>query len=544
MRDAITETRGDQLLAGLGTDSRLDESPPSFRVSWIPWHSGFRDSGLRISDRIVAVQGRPVERPADSTALQRYTQGFIGQLSEHLTWAAQGLEDGAPLTLSVRRRSLAGEGWQQVDVHGQLRLQRHWHDDSGRQLVSPDGPGRHDRDGQPEAWGRWLEETLPKALGTALDGIWQQAGANTRHELQELQKLGPQVACLAEKYPGPCARAVSDDYARALAHLDAPRPQITQADLAWRKQAEERAAEVRRLALAAWQECLAAHAAETVPAFPAPNPFLDDPARIVGKCLLLPTIRNRDWVVEGHHNWWAAREGNGVWLCDTEHPQALQVRLAARRYQRRISPDLKAEYQLLVRVLPEPRMLFASGMIFKGYTVAPVAALVGDAMFVACAPEGEPPFAGEDSTQAHAALPPDAAAPRQVIEALINAAKLGDQEGFKALFAPWLLSTRKGQTMVFPNPTPVSSDDWERTRRWLSQRVADVRAVWADDVRLVSSPDAFPGAPRIEATEVEVEHWGVFDGQTHAFMATGLNRRWPLQRVDGGPWRIARAQNI
>lgn len=541
---AITETRGEAVTAGIRTDARLDESPPHFRVTWIPWHSGFRGSGLQIGDRIVAVQGRAVERPSDATALQRYVQGFVGQVSEHLTWAAQGMVDGAPVEITVRRRHQDGAGWQQLDVQGTLRAQRTWRNAEGRPQLSPEGPGQYERDDQPEAWGRWLDEILPNALRAALDDIWHRAGGNTRNELQDLQKHGPQVARLVQLYPGPLARAVSEDYERAVACLDAPRPAIGEAELGWRRAAEERIAEVRALAQAAWEECLAARAAETIPAFPAPNPFLDDPSGIVGKCLVLPPIRNRDWVVEGHRNWWAAREGSGVWLCDTESLQALQVRLAARRYQRRVSPDLPAEYRLLARVLPEPRMLFASEMVFKGYTVQPIAALVGEAMFVACAPEGEPRFAGEDSTQARAVRPADDASPRQVIEALIESAKLGDQEGFAALFAPWTLSTRKGQTMVFPNPTPVSGDDWERTRRWLSQRVADVCVTWVDDVQLVSAGDTFAGAQKIEATEVEVEHRGVFEGRTHAFLNTGLNRRWPLQRIDGGPWRITRAQSI
>lgn len=540
----VTETRGEPLTSGLITDSRLDDTPPHFRVTWIPWHSGFRGSGLRVGDRIVAVQGHPVTRPDDTRELQRYVQGFVGQIAEGQTWAVQGLADGAPLTLTVRRRSPEGEGWQNVEIHGRLQLTRIWRDDEGRQRIGMNGPSIYERDGQAEAWGRWIDEVLPRVLGNALDGLWQQAGANSRYEWQELQKLGPQVQALNERYPGDCANAVREDYEAALAILDAPRPALSEADLAWRKAGDERVAAVRALGQAAWQACLDAHAAEIIPAFPAPNPFVDDPANIVGRCLVLPPIRNRDWVVEGHHNWWAAREGNGVWLCDTEHPQTLQVRLASRRYQRSVSPDLPAEYRLLVRVLPEPRMLFASDMIFKGYAVEPIAALVGDAMFVACTPEGEPAFAGEDSTQPHAAVPPDDATPRQVIEALIAAAKLGDQAGFNALFAPWTLSTRKGQTMVFPNPTPVTGDDWERTRRWLSQRVADVRVVWVDEVIRVSSPDSFPGAPSIDATVVEVEHWGVFDGQTHAFMNTGLNRRWPMQRIDGGPWRIARGQSL
>lgn len=540
----VTEARGEFLTSGLITDSRLDEHPPHFRVAWIPWHSGFRGSGLRVGDRIVAVQGVPVARPDDGRELQRYTQGFVGQLSESRTWAEQGLADDAALSLTVRRRSPDGVGWQHLDITGRIRLQRIWRDDSGRQCLGVDGPSIFERDGQPEPWGRWVDEVLPRVLGNALDGIWQQAGASTRYEWQELQKLGPQVQCLSARYTGACARAVQEDYDAALAMLDAPRLALTEAELAWRKAGDERVAEVQRLAQAAWKACLDAHAAEIIPAFPAPNPFVDDPDRVVGRCLVLPPIRNRDWVVEGHHNWWAAREGSGVWLCDTEHPQALQVRLAARRYQRRVSPDLPAEYRLLARVLPEPRMLFASNMIFKGYAIEPIAALVGDAIFVACAPTGEPAFAGEDSTQPHAAAPADDASPREVIEALIAAAKLGDQAGFNALFAPWRLSTRKGQTMVFPNPAPVSHDDWERSRRWLSQRVADVRVVWVDEVTSVSTADGFPGAPVIDATVVEVEHWGVFDGQTHAFMNTGLNRRWPLQRIDGGPWRIARGQSI
>ena len=45
---------------GLVTTAMLDATPPSLRVTSIAWFSRFRRSGLRVGDRITAVNGQPM----------------------------------------------------------------------------------------------------------------------------------------------------------------------------------------------------------------------------------------------------------------------------------------------------------------------------------------------------------------------------------------------------------------------------------------------------------------------------------------------------
>ena len=93
------------LTTGLNTLVDLDASPPNVRVQWLAWDSPFRGSGLRVGDRIVAVNGVPLACPRDQTERQRLTTSLPGQLSEHQAFESAGLKAGAPLALRVRRRA-------------------------------------------------------------------------------------------------------------------------------------------------------------------------------------------------------------------------------------------------------------------------------------------------------------------------------------------------------------------------------------------------------------------------------------------------------
>src|SRR6185503_6455465 len=98
---------------------------------------------------------------------------------------------------------------------------------------------------------------------------------------------------------------------------------------------------------------------------------------------------------------------------------------------------------MICRVLPEPRLMVVNGRGIFGLQAEPVAALVGDAMFVdlTVAKDGVSPFALEEKLMTlSAALPPDDATPRQVMEALVAALKEGDPTLWKALFADWRVS--------------------------------------------------------------------------------------------------------
>jgi hypothetical protein len=74
--------------------------------------------------------------------------------------------------------------------------------------------------------------------------------------------------------------------------------------------------------------------------------------------------------------------------------------------------------------------------------------------------------------------------------------------------------------------------------------VCDVRVVWVGGPQLLQTGDEYPGAPRIEQVDAELEHVGRFADEFHAFNGSEVNRLWTLQRRNGGPWRISSRQAI
>ena len=49
---------------------------------------------------------------------------------------------------------------------------------------------------------------------------------------------------------------------------------------------------------------------------------------------------------------------------------------------------------------------------------------------------------------------------------------------------------------------------------------------------------------RVEEVRLTVDHVGLFDGEYRAFNDVNTHRDWTMQRVNGGPWRIASEQGI
>jgi hypothetical protein len=93
-------------------------------VSWIHWDSGFRDSGLAVEDRIVALNDVPLARPEDPRARRNARDRTIGGLGESALFAEMGLKDASPLKVAVLRRNLSGRGWKAVESTGSVRATR------------------------------------------------------------------------------------------------------------------------------------------------------------------------------------------------------------------------------------------------------------------------------------------------------------------------------------------------------------------------------------------------------------------------------------
>ena len=163
-----------------------------------------------------------------------------------------------------------------------------------------------------------------------------------------------------------------------------------------------------------------------------------------------------------------------------------------------------------------------------------------------------PEFAGEaglvDETPD---APPADAAPGAVLAALIGSIKAGDIGLWRALHADWEVAAVDDadgapRRIIYPHCHPPDDAHFERSRRSMAGRVADVRVAWVGEPVSITDGSAFPGAFRIDEIAARLDHIGDQGGDGHyqVFSDVTVSCDWRLQRVDGGPWRIATAQPI
>ena len=215
---------------------------------------------------------------------------------------------------------------------------------------------------------------------------------------------------------------------------------------------------------------------------------------------MLPPIGNSDWIAEAGHNWFTCgNESDGWYFSDAQSPAALRMLLAVERYRKLVAPGITAQYALIGRILPDPRLLVINGRGVFGLQLALVAAMVGDAMFVDVTrqtPDGRSLFTGEEALlSAAGAMPPDSASPKEVIEAMVAAIKAADQELWKLLFAHWGVTyLDDGRTILHPREDRVQDSYWEESRRNLLGKVYAVHVIWTGEPRAISSGKEFPGA--------------------------------------------------
>jgi hypothetical protein len=542
-----------ELMSGLTTDPRLDAQPPHLLVRWVAWDSPFRGADIRVGDRIVAVRGRPFSGAGDWAKL---LPTLPGQLAEAQGFEASRLKGGDALTVRVRRRA-ATTGWLELDVTAPLAERQGWRNEQNQPVLGPGGPVAMDNDGfGTGSWQSWYEGTLQPALARALDPEQRTATFVTRAEGRMLREPhAERVAFALARYAGPWASALKADWDAALAVCDGTPVTLAPAALDYRRRGEELAAQVREEATAAWNAFQAAHAHETVPAFPAPHPVRGDASAVAGKVVVLPPLGNADWVADAHHGWFAAGSGEGWYFIDAQASPTLAMQDAQARYRKLVDADIAASWEFVARVSGEARLVVVGERAHFGLVAQPLAVLVGGAMFVDLTQrDGKVSFAGEAAlADDHPALPPDDAAPADVMAALVGAVKSGDLPLWRALHASWWVEPRsirdeQGRDIVRQvlHPGGQQPDDamFEASRRSIMGRVLDVRVAWTGDPVVVLDGERFEGASVVEQVDVTLAHVGSFDGDVRTFADVTVREHWALQRVNGGPWRVATCQPI
>jgi hypothetical protein len=542
-RDNGRSKKSDTVRTGVSTSEEAEDEgdlgPYGFRVTWIAWDSTFRDTDLRIGDRIVGVDD-DVYRRSDRRDLATFA---VGSWGEPQYWERRGRGDGDKVTLRIWRRG------KQISIEGKLRADRFYYTPKGRAALGEGGPDRLTNDGFRGAWSGWYERRI-RDWTRVLDGGWRR-GVNTRMTLAKHLEDKPRVDYLVEHYPGPFAESVASDWKRVHDSLLGPERTITADDLEYRALGDARAAKIAAAAKKARKAFLDGHAAQTVDPFPAVDPINGDLERVKGKVVVLPELGPRDWISEGGHGYLVAGDSRrGIYFIDGQSPAFAKLMNAVYRYQEQVTPKIKETFAIVARIRGEPEMRVVGSQAVTGLAVDPIAATVGGAVFVDLSSgESDATFAGQAELKM-LSVPEidDDSSPRQVMKSAIAALKVGAKDDWTRLFAPWYLSIY-GSGRFYFNPlyhahTSDLSRAWVRGRHRILEQVCAMKVVDVGLVHRLTSGDEFADAPVVDEVLVEVEHVGKFPEGYRPFNDVNVNRVWRLQRLDGGPWRIVTRKAI
>lgn len=512
------------------------------RVTWIAWDSGFRGSGLQIGDLVVKVDGEPLA----PLLLPGKFQTLIGQANEAYGWEKKGAQAGQPLRLEVLR-----EG-ETLAISGTLLPERIYKTSDGRYALAPGGPPRLVNDGFPEAWMGWYEKLVWK-LSLILDGSWFRGTLNTRKELAELAGQEARLDFLRDHYPGPFAETARADWNAAMESLRGKR--LEQVDLGYRELGAKRLETVKGEAANAYEALRKKLAAEMVPPFPAPP--IDQADKIAGKIVELPWIIPRQIINDLGQTYAVAESSSGgghYFVRLSAEPEFIRFYETMLRFQTQISPKLSERYQFVGTVQKSPRMITYRSRPVTGLMVHLIAVRMGEEgeLFVdlrQTGPDGKTPFAGEAAvSRFEAPALRDDAAPREVLAAMVRAVKLADEAAWRKLFAEWRVNLYDDGRVLFEAASrphdPTFHSGWEDARKLITSEVYDARVDRVGPVRRVAHADPQTGVPDVDQVVAWIDHYGLFEGEYRSFNRFDLHRRWVLQRVDNGPWRIAEVQGL
>ncbi|MBC8087282.1 MAG: hypothetical protein H7Z40_08435 [Phycisphaerae bacterium] len=542
------------------TDVPVDDEACARVVTWLPWDSGFRGAGLAVGDLIVGHQ-TVMYGPAERAAELRIGEARFGE------WLrSEGLRPGKPFTVHVLRNGAP------LRIEGTVGAMRRYTNANGQRTLGTNGPACTGKDGFNSPWESWYGEFVATARN-ALAGWDQVVGISSRRLLADVDSFAARVEFLQIQHPGAFSRAALHDLSEMRRRADGEVRELRPSDVSYRELGAIRAEAVTRsadAAFAAFLDEMAPVLRTDLPA--APNSFDDDVSSLIGAMVRLPPLGRRQTLYETQRSWcWSGSNGGG-YLIDRASATMELLHVATRAYVEMVDPTLRESSVTFIGVIqPEPALVVDVDrqITVAGLRVETVAALVSsdtvaDHRFFADlrADRRTEAFAGLTATAAGIARPPlaDTSTPAEVLLAAFDALKRGDMATWLSCYATWNVTTyfeRDGSYQWVDLGWSTISErsgasDWDRARQRLHTDVFGVEVARVGPVRVVYDAAQSNGdreaviiGPRIvEEVTARVNHIGYFEGEYRTFSASLLHRRWRLQRVDHGPWRIIDPQSL
>lgn len=533
------------LRSGIKTRENPDGEPYGHAVEWIEWDSDFRNSTLQHGDIIVGVndkvylkQNRESESPK-----------AIGNYSESTYWAEQSGRDGQTINLKICREGTS------LAISGTIQEQQFYTNAENRQTLGLNGPARLSNDGFANAWASWYEKFVWHASRYLDDKRWERSVIDNRRMLGEHHEWKERVDYLVKKYPGRFADMALSDWEKVSDILEGTTySDITDDTLAYRKIGAQRAAIVKEAALKGYSTFINKSTANIIPAFPATDPVHGNIVETAGKIVELPAITFDQFINDlGKSYAVIGSDKDGYYFIHLNSAEMDIFFKTLFHYKSQVTPDVKERFRFIVEILNEPAIHSYQGRAVTGVMVKTIAGIAGeDNVFIKIdSPDknGRVAFAGEEALNIFSGYHlDDTSSPQQVIEAMIHYVKLGDMQSWKKLFCHWkIYSDWDGppyMDMLFWNTDESYQHTWEQSRRQILNDIYDARVLHTGAIKTIVHENKETGVPKVEQVKIIIDHVGKIDGIYKSLSNIYVHRKWTLQRLDNGPWKITELQAL
>lgn len=530
---------------GIKTRIENGRQPFGYSVEWMEWDSHFRNSGLQYGDIIIGVNEKMYAEENKNTENTKAIGGYL----EASFFTESGWDVLQPVVLHIVRDE------ERIEISGLLKKQVTYFNKDHKQLLGDNGPERMSNDGFTSTWASWYERLTHHLKLYIDDKRWERTALDNRRILAEHNEWKSRVDFLCTKYNGRFSDAVLADWKLVEQILEGRQyNDITAEMLEYRSIGAKRVATVQEVSQKAKEAFIENIGTERIAPFPAVNPVNDNIELVAGKKILLPVITFENFINDLGKTYAVIGNSNdGYYFIHLNSPEMDLFFRTLFYYKAQVTPDVEERYEFIAEILNAPAILTYHGKPVTGVMVKVIAGMAGNGnVFIDLTlpvADKKVAFCGQQELVLFAAPPVEASASaEEVVNAMIYYIKVGDMDAWRKLFATWQIYTDWDGPpyidMAYWMPEENYQNTWEKSRHLILNNVYDARIAYKTKARTVINENPATGVPKVEQVSVLIDHIGLFDGQYRSFSNLYVHRKWVLQRLYDGPWKIKELQGL